>query len=124
MKTHNTSYPMLIQVAMLAWLLALSLPLSAHEAKLSATPEDGATVQGTPEVIGIAFDGAMRITQFVVSGPDGPVATSEGPGSDPTEEFFVEPAETMAPGHYQVSWRGLARDGHMMSGSFSFTIEE
>lgn len=105
-------------------MLALSPSLMAHEGEMGTIPEDGTTVQGTPGEIGIYFDGPMRITQFDVTGPDGRVRLQGGPGSEPTEDYRVAPADELAPGRYQVSWRGLARDGHMMSGGFSFTVED
>ncbi|WP_028491372.1 copper resistance CopC family protein [Thioalkalivibrio sp. ALE19] len=106
-----------------ALLLAFAAPLTAHEGQMGQVPEDGSTVEGTPEEIGIHFDGAMRITQFDVVGPQGRVSLEGGPGNDPTEEYHVRPAGDLEPGRYEVRWRGLARDGHMMSGTFRFTVE-
>ncbi|MFU8832895.1 MAG: copper resistance CopC family protein [Wenzhouxiangella sp.] len=107
-----------------ALLLTVTLSLAAHEAKLSSTPENGATIHGSPELIGIQFEGSMRITHFEVTGPEGTVPLADEPGSDPSEQYFVEPAEALEAGLYQVRWRGLARDGHMMTGGFSFTVKE
>jgi copper resistance protein C len=112
------------RICMAVLLLTVAMSLAAHEAKLSSTPENRSTVQGSPEVIGIEFDGVMRITQFEVTGPDGPVPLIGEPGGDPSEQYFVEPAEPLEAGLYQVRWRGLARDGHMMTGGFSFTVED
>ncbi|WP_018176160.1 copper resistance CopC family protein [Thioalkalivibrio sp. AKL8] len=116
---HNTT-----RAALAALLLALAMPLLAHEGDLGSTPEDGATVQGSPEAIGIEFEGAMRITQFDVTGPNGRVRMANRPGNEPAERYFVEPAEPLSAGSYQVRWRGLARDGHMMSDGFRFTVED
>lgn len=107
-----------------ALLLALALPLSAHQGKTGTTPPDGATVQGSPAEIGIAFDGAMRITQFQVTGPDGRVPLAKDSGSGLAERYVVEPAGALPTGDYQVRWRGLSGDGHMMSGGFDFTVED
>ena len=105
-------------------MVGLTFSLMAHEGEMGSVPQNGATVQGTPEQIGIYFDGVMRITQFDVTGPEGRVRLEDGPGSEPTEDYRVAPAEKLSPGTYQVQWRGLARDAHMMSGNFSFTVEE
>ncbi|WP_017925249.1 copper resistance CopC family protein [Thioalkalivibrio sp. HL-Eb18] len=118
-RTRNT-----LRSALAALLLAFAAPLMAHEGEMGQVPEDGSTVQGTPEEIGIHFDGEMRITQFDVIGPRGRVSLEDGPGNDPTEEYHVRPAGSLEPGNYEVRWRGLARDGHMMSGSFRFTVED
>ncbi len=107
-----------------ALLLTLAMPLFAHGGKTSSTPADGATVQGSPEAIGIEFDGALRITQFEVTGPEGAVGLSGKPGNAPTRRYFVEPEQKLPVGDYEVRWRGLAADGHMMSDGFRFTVEE
>lgn len=114
----------LLLAGITALMLGLTSSLKAHEGEMGTVPEDGSAVQGSPEEIGIYFDGAMRITQFDITGPEGRVRVQDGPGNDPTEDYRVAPAEALAPGQYQVSWRGLARDGHMMSGSFRFTVED
>lgn len=123
MQTRKTNH-YIIRAGLAALLLAVAMPLAAHEGELGSTPEDGSTVQGSPEQIGIEFDGVMRITEFDVTGPDGRVRLTNRPGNEPTERYFVEPAEPLPAGDYQVRWRGLARDGHMMSDGFRFTVED
>ena len=123
MNLGNKTLKTIVRTGLAVLLLGLSLSLAAHEAKLSSTPENGSTIQGSPDKIGIEFDGQMRITQFEVTGPDGQVAVTDEPGNEPAQQYFVKPAEALGSGLYQVRWRGLARDGHMMSGGFSFTVE-
>jgi copper resistance protein C len=124
MNIGKSSLKTIVRTGLAVLLLGVTLSLAAHEAKLSSTPENGSTIQGSPEKIGIEFDGQMRITQFEVTGPDGPIALADEPGSEAAQQYFVKPAEALGSGLYQVRWRGLARDGHMMSGGFSFTIED
>jgi len=124
MKNLIPAFTLARRIVAATLLLAVAVSVAAHEAKLTSTPEDGATIESSPETIGIEFDGAMRITQFEVTGPDGRVPLADETGSDPTEAYFVRPAEPLPPGRYEVRWRGLARDGHMMSGGFSFTVVE
>lgn len=114
----------LLRTAVAALLLGLAAPLWAHEDEVRTIPQDGETVQDTPEEIGIRFDGAMQIAHFDVIGPQGSVRLEDEPGDEATEDYRVRPAEDLAPGDYRVQWRGLASDGHMMSGDFSFTITD
>ncbi|MGM0554310.1 MAG: copper resistance CopC family protein [Pseudomonadota bacterium] len=123
MKAKQKLHPV-VGVTLAALLLALAIPLSAHQGKTGTTPADGATVQGSPAEIGIELDGAMRITQFEVTGPDGSVSLANDSGSGLAERYFVEPEETLPAGDYQVRWRGLSGDGHMVSGGFDFTVED
>ncbi|BBI65646.1 hypothetical protein HSBAA_PA_2490 (plasmid) [Vreelandella sulfidaeris] len=81
------------------------------------------TIQDSPAEIGIEFGGMMRITQFEVTGPDGSVPLDGQPGSEQVERYFVKPGEILSAGDYQVCWRGLSDDGHMMTDGFNFSVE-
>lgn len=113
-----------LRVALAALLLAVALPLAAHEGKTGSMPADGATVHGSPEQVGVEFSGMMRITRFELTGPDGAVELQDRPGREPMQRYHVKPAEPLAPGDYEVEWRGMAGDGHMMSGGFGFRVED
>lgn len=107
---------------MAAACLALAGPLAAHSGVTTTQPRDGAHLHHPPEAVGVHFDGAMRITQFTLSGPDGEVALADRPGAQPVRGFETAPAAPLAPGEYRVEWRALAADGHLMSGSFRFRV--
>lgn len=113
----------IIQNTLAALLLALAMPVIAHEGSETTLPESGVTVKESPEQIGVEFDGKMRITQFEVTGPDGSVRLEEQPGSELLERYVVKPQESLSAGDYQVRWRGLSSDGHMMSDGFTFSVE-
>lgn len=102
--------------------LALTGPLAAHNGVTTTQPRDGDHLHHPPEAVGVHFDGAMRITRFTLSGPDGDVALSDRPGPQPVRGFEAAPAAPLAPGEYRVEWRALAADGHLMSGSFRFRV--
>lgn len=103
-------------------LLTVAGPLSAHSSVTTTQPRDGAHLGNSPDSIGLHFDGAMRITQFVVTGPEGVVALAERPDPQPAHGFETAPVEPLPPGGYRVEWRALAADGHVMSGSFRFHV--
>jgi len=95
---------------------------AAHSEQKATTPEDGATLSETPAMIHMVFDDPMRVTMVRLLNEDGAEMRLErGTGLDPSLEFHAEPAP-LAPGAYTVEWRGLSRDGHAMSGRFSFQI--
>jgi len=104
-------------------LISLAIPVLAHEEITITSPKDGDTVQDSPAEIGIEFGGVMRITQFEVTGPNGSVPLDGQPGSEQVERYFVKPGEVLSAGNYQVRWRGLSDDGHMMSDGFNFSVE-
>lgn len=112
------------RTALAPLLLTLAVPVLAHQETTETSPENGTTVNGSPEQIGVAFDGVMRITQFEVTGPDGVVNLERQPGSKEVERFFTQPQQALPAGDYEVNWRGLSTDGHMMSESFNFSVED
>ena len=99
-------------------------PLLAHSEKQGTTPEDGAQLAETPEMIHMVFADPMRVTMVRLLNADGADMPMErGTGLEPSLEFHAVP-EALIPGSYTVEWRGLASDGHAMQGSFSFEIAD
>ncbi|MGY6519664.1 MAG: copper resistance CopC family protein [Lysobacteraceae bacterium] len=119
---HRIRSASLMSTLMALALLGFAGLASAHSAMTASTPEDGAHLDSPPESVGLRFDGDMRITRFVVTGPDGAVALAQRPGREPTRSFDTAPAQPLGPGTYQVEWRGIAADGHVMTGQFSFHV--
>lgn len=105
----------------LALVFASGLSL-AHSSKEATEPADGAVIAASPKVIAMRFDEPMRITKITVTdsnGKDFDLARNDD--LKPLKRFEAVP-ETLSPGRYTVEWRGLASDGHAMSGSFSFQV--
>lgn len=107
----------------LALLAAISANTAvAHSKKKETTPEDGAVLSEAPSTIGMTFDDPIRITMVRLlnaAGDEMPIERETG--LEPTLNFSAEPS-TLEPGAYTVEWRGLAKDGHAMKGSFSFRL--
>lgn len=120
--THCLRTSRLLPALMALVLLGFAGLASAHSAMTASTPEDGVHLDSPPDEVGVRFDGDVRITRFVVTGPDGAVALGARPGSEPTRSFHAAPAHPLGPGSYRVEWRGIAPDGHVMSGQFSFHV--
>ncbi|MFQ3788948.1 copper resistance protein CopC [Halomonas sp. A29] len=115
---------MLCPLVAAAWLMMASQLLWAHSHVAATYPEAGATLEQPPERLELQFDSPIRITQFDVTGPEGMVKLGEDPLGPLAAEHSAMPAETLPPGEYEVVWRGIAEDGHTMSGGYRFTIQE
>ncbi|MEL6219903.1 MAG: copper resistance protein CopC [Pseudomonadota bacterium] len=95
----------------------------AHSPIKYTSPGDGATIANAPSVIEIIFDGEMRLTRVTLDGPGDGAQRLELSGIEmPTPEYRL-PAPALVAGRYSVEWRGMAPDGHVMTGSFVFEIE-
>jgi copper resistance protein C len=60
---------------------------------------------------------------MLVTGPQGAVELEASTSGALAEQHEVGPVESLASGEYRVVWRGIAEDGHSMSGDYRFTVE-
>ena len=103
--------------------LLLSAPVSAHSPLLSSSPADGASVTAVPDVFEMRFKGTARLVRFTLSGE---TAGDIDLGKD---HLMVEAREhtvrlpVLGADAYQVRWRAMSADGHIIKGGLSFTIQ-
>jgi len=105
-------------VAMTGWRTAFHLHL------LKSAPAANTTVVAAPEAIRLWFSQApeLKVTTVKVTGPNSTaVALAPLTGGD-SAVVIASVKGRMATGNYAVSWRTMARDGHIASGAFAFTI--
>lgn len=110
----------------LALLLVLPATAAAHASLETSTPADGALLEAAPTQVELSFSGT------VVAGP-GTVQVFTPDGSElqsgaPTPRRgprIVQSLETAdEPGTYGVSYRVSSEDGHVINGSFTFSVGE
>ncbi|MEO0820716.1 MAG: copper resistance CopC family protein [Pseudomonadota bacterium] len=115
--------PVIFATALSLFLALATGVAGAHATKERSVPEDGASVRGSPPVIAMMFDAPIRITMIALTGEGGQaLSLVRNDDMAPVTRFEAAP-EPLAPGRYEVRWRGLAEDGHAMEGRFSFTVE-
>ncbi|MEX0385994.1 copper resistance CopC family protein [Spiribacter onubensis] len=94
----------------------------AHSEQRATVPADGAQLKAPPPVIEIGFDGEMRIISVTLTSAAGEAYDIEPrSGRSATDTLTVDPPELPA-GDYILEWRGLATDGHAMSGELKFSV--
>ena len=111
--------------ALLLALGALSaLPglVAAHAEFERSTPEDGETVQGSPNVIRAFFSEALEDGSEMALLDETGATIAEGTidPADPTR-MRIDPPE-LETGDYEVQWKAFADDGHLETGTFTFTV--
>ena len=99
-----------------------ALPAAAHSPLISSSPADGDVLAAVPQAIEIKFRGTARLVRLALTGAQsGEVTLSE-------EHLMVEKHRhtvalpAIAADQYEVRWRALSEDGHLVKGSFSFTV--
>ena len=115
----------LCSALLLAVMLALPAPAQAHDTLLSTDPEDGATLETSPEDITFTFSAdilevspLVRITDEdgtelaeIVPTIDGPTATATLP-------------EPLPAGTHSIQWRVVSSNGHPIEGTLTLTVEQ
>lgn len=95
----------------------------AHSPLETSDPVDGAVLDAAPAEIHLGFDGDIRLTRVTMA-HDGQDAVDLD--LDALDGFASDVAIPVVPkgvGVYLITWRGLGSDGHVMNGSFSFTVQ-
>jgi len=108
-------------VAFLAFLLQ-AFPAVAHSPMSSSSPADGEVLAAAPRALEMKFRSEARLVRLTLTGvQSGEVTLSE-------EHLMVEKHRhtvvlpAIAADKYVVRWRALSADGHLVKGSFSFTV--
>lgn len=110
----------------LALALLAPLPLRAHVSLVAAEPARNSTMDAAPAELRLRFSGTIeqRYTSVTLLAPDGsqvPLGTvTFVAGSD--REFTAAVPPIRMPGSYTVRWRTAGADGHVLEGSYSFTL--
>ena len=105
-------------------LVCMAEGASAHTNASKSLPANGAEISELPQVIGLEFAVAIRITRVTMEHNDSgeQVKLDTSAYKKYASEFsFALPAQ--APGLYRIQWRALAQDGHVMQGAFAFTVK-
>ncbi len=96
---------------------------AAHSVVVSCDPADGAEVQAGPRVASITFNEALQTSfaSLTVVGPDGNL-WSRGEPRVHGPVIEVDLGELGPAGKYTLAYRVTSADGHVVSGTRSFTL--
>lgn len=101
---------------------AWAAPFHLH--LLKSSPAANAIVSAAPDSIRLWFSQTpeLKVTTVTVTGagnasvPLAPLASAD------SATVVAAVKQKMAPGAYTVTWRTMARDGHVARGTFAFTV--
>ncbi len=85
-------------------------------------PADGAVLKSSPKMIGMNFGHNMMVEAITISTFTGEMIELDVSEVGETDHVMVKAPELQAD-DYIVDWRARGADGHIMSGSFGFTVE-
>ncbi|WP_419900489.1 copper resistance CopC family protein [Roseomonas sp. USHLN139] len=96
---------------------------SAHAMLHSSDPADGATLNGSPRTLSLAFTEDCRVTSLRLvdeSGREHQVRREGGRAA--SSQATATLAGPLRPGAYRLEWRAMGDDGHVMSGAVRFAV--
>ncbi len=93
----------------------------AHAHLEKTIPADGETLQVAPHDFHLRFAEPVRLTALTLQKQAAEPRKLPLPGGDAQREFTLAAPDLQA-GRYQLSWRVLSDDGHVMPGKISFTV--
>lgn len=101
-------------------LMILATAASAHARLESSIPADKARVSAPP-AIELRFSEAVRMTSLTLQ--QGAAAARKLAAPTSASNHVSVPVSGLTPGDYKVNWRVASADGHVMSGTFAFTVD-
>jgi len=111
--------------ALLAALLLLGAPAQAHDTLLESDPEDGASLETSPEAITLTYSAdILEVSPLVrVTDESGEQIAEITPSVDgPVVTATLE--EPLPAGENTIQWRVVSSDGHPIEGTLTVTVEQ
>lgn len=102
----------------LAWVTTVQ----GHSPFQGSVPEDGATIRAgeLPETLQLRFRDGIQLATVELQPAEGDVLRLDHPGGMSDEHTVALP--DLEADRYVVAWRGVAEDGHAMSGEIQFRV--
>jgi methionine-rich copper-binding protein CopC len=108
-------------------LLVIMMPLSAlsHTEIAFLSPENGSILSEAPNEIYIVYHYPVMITKLEMFKSD-----QDNENIQLSKNFLMQSSDahqiklpSLKMGEYEIDWRALSEDGHMIKGTFSFKIK-
>jgi hypothetical protein len=107
--------------------MTASAPMSAarHNRLVKSEPGVDATIAKSPADIRLWFKEPPELAVSSIKLADAaakPIATGEVKATDDKSSMAVAVSAPLLPGKYTVTWKTAGTDGHVIRGSFGFTV--
>ncbi len=111
--------------ALIASLAVATAAWAVHATLVKALPAIDGTVATAPTTLTLWFNERpdVSLSNIRLRGPDSAlVATTAARAAQDSRAIVTEVRGTLAPGLYTVQYRTAGPDGHVMRGSYKFTL--
>jgi copper transport protein len=112
-------------LCVLALLVTATTVLDAHLAVVKTAPGSDTSLTEPPTRVQVWFDQqpSPRVSRLEVQGPEGEVALGSLEIDRQDRSIAAAIKGPVRPGRYEVTWRTAGDDGHVMRGTFAFTVQ-
>ena len=93
----------------------------AHAHLRSSVPADGSVLSAPPAQVVLDFSEPARLTAVRIQRSGGP-RRKVGPLPQNSAASVALTVPALKPGEYELSWRALSADGHIVPGQIHFTV--
>lgn len=114
MKNFLITLVILLSTATIAW---------SHSEMNQTTPSDQSVLPEAPLELVLEFTKPIRLTSVNMKLDENQTSSLDLGEQTNFKTNFVIPFSKKGEGTYQIEWRGLGQDGHVMKGLFSFTVK-
>lgn len=117
MRTHRV----LLLTAVVVAAVAVA-PLVAHLAVSKSDPAHQGTITSSPSSVTVWFNQnpVLKVSALTLEGPKGAVKLGEVKAGE-NRSLTAEVLEPLQPGAHTLTWRTAGNDGHVISGTRTFT---
>lgn len=102
--------------------MLFSLSVSAHTGLRASIPANKSVVTEIPEQLELTFSGDVRLVKLELKGVGHDMPTDFKPSSEAKTAYIVK-TPGMHPGKFTVEWSAMGGDGHIVSNTYSFTVD-
>ena len=117
----RTAFTLLFTV----FLLIMPNAARGHAYPDHADPKVGATINASPDRVRIWFDSELEpdFSTIMVHNAESTMVNNKDGRVNSSDATLLEVSvPRLPPGKYRVIWRVVARDGHLTSGDYTFSI--
>ena len=93
----------------------------AHSKLIASVPAEAAVLNAAPPMLQLTFNEPLRLTALTLESADGSSRAIENLPAEQQTQFELTPP-VLAAGPYTLTWRGIGKDGHVVSGTVKFTL--
>ena len=112
----------ILKTVMIAGLLTISASVMAHTGIKSTYPANEQMLEAAPKQLTLSFGAAVRLMKVTLMDGDHKDLKIGFKPTAKMDKSFKIAVPKIEMGEYMVSWVSMGKDGHKMSGDFSFMV--